>query len=84
MNYPNHISNVIISDPFILADQETHKYYTYATDFLGLPNAQPKTMGNGFYALASEDLLHWSDPILVFEQGDFWGGLDYWAPECHL
>ncbi|MHB8127368.1 MAG: glycoside hydrolase family 43 protein [Mobilitalea sp.] len=84
MNYPNHISNIIISDPFILSDQATHKYYTYAADFLGLPNTQPKTKGNGFYALVSEDLLHWSNPILVFEQGDFWGGLDYWAPECHL
>ena len=37
MNYSNHISKIIISDPFILADQATHKYYTYAADFLVFP-----------------------------------------------
>ena len=83
MNYPNHVRIINISDPYILADPVTGKYYTYSAYFHDLDYVPPKTNGNGFYAISSEDLVHWSNPVLVFEQGDFWGGLDYWAPECH-
>lgn len=83
MNYPNHVRDIVISDPFILADPVSKKYYTYAAYF-NLPDCPPKNNGNAFYALVSEDLIHWSCPVMVFEQGDFWAGLDYWAPECHI
>jgi len=83
MEYPNHVRSINISDPFVLVDQKSGKYYVYAAYF-NLKNTPKKKDGNGFYAIVSEDLIHWSDPIVVFEQGDFWGGLDYWAPECHI
>ena len=33
MEYPFDVKDVLISDPFILADPKTHRYYTYATMF---------------------------------------------------
>ncbi len=82
MEYPFHIRDIHISDPFILADAKTRKYYTYAAVFN--PDRFPDLFVKGrFYALVSEDLIHWSEPVQVFENRDFWADLDYWAPECH-
>ncbi len=84
MEYPFHVKDIRISDPFILADPVTRKYYTYASVFN--PERYPgQRRAQEFHALVSEDLIHWSDPIKVFdrEETDFWGCLDYWAPECH-
>lgn len=83
MEYPFHVRNVNISDPFILADEKSGKYYTYARHF-NLDRFPWQKDGGVFYALESPDLIHWSEPQLVFEKGDFWADLDYWAPECHF
>lgn len=83
MEYPFHVRDIQISDPFILADAATRKYYLYAR-FFKRSGMNPPSEEGTFYALESEDLVHWSEPQLVFEQGDFWAGLDYWAPECHF
>lgn len=82
--YPYHIRDVHISDPFILADPVTRRYYTYVqfVDSLRFP-AVPAGPGH-FYVLESKDLIHWSKPRVCFEQGDFWADKDYWAPECHI
>lgn len=83
MEFPLHIRDIRQSDPFILADEASHMYYTYAARFN--PEQFPGQKKKGaFYALASRDLIHWSEPQLVFEKGDFWADLDYWAPECHI
>ncbi len=83
MEYPFHIRDIRCSDPFILADPVSRRYYVYAAYFS--PERFPSQKAGGvFHALESEDLIHWSEPQLVFEQGDFWADLDYWAPECHL
>lgn len=83
MEYPLHIRDIIVSDPFVLADKASGKYYLYAARFN--PDRFPGQPEKGvFHALVSEDLVHWSAPQRVFEQGDFWADLDYWAPECHL
>ena len=83
MDYPFHVRDIHISDPFILADEATHKYYIYAAVFNR--DRYPELFQKGrVYALVSEDLVHWSDPILVFEKKDFWADEDYWAPECHI
>lgn len=84
MEYPYHIRDVHISDPFILADPATKRYYTYVQfidkeRFPGLVCDEPC-----FYALESEDLINWSEPKVCFRRGDFWAGLDYWAPEVHI
>ncbi len=83
MDYPFHVRDIHISDPFVLADEKTRKYYLYAAFFN--PERFPAQKKRGaFHALVSEDLVHWSEPVQVFDQGDFWADLDYWAPECHV
>ena len=70
MEFPLHIRDIRQSDPFILADEATHMYYTYAARFN--PEQFPWQKRGAFYALASRDLIHWSEPQLVFEKEDFW------------
>lgn len=85
MEYPFHVHDVHISDPFVLADPTTGKYYLYAAHFS--PDRFPNQKRRGaFHALVSEDLIHWSEPIQVFDAAEtgFWADLDYWAPECHI
>ena len=82
--YPYHIRDIHISDPFILADPVSRKYYTYVqfadpARFPQLQSDEPR-----FFALESADLIHWSEPQVCFEKGDFWADLDYWAPEVHI
>ena len=85
MKYTFHVREINISDPFILADPVSRKYYTYAAVFNRDRYPDLKFPGC-FYALESEDLIHWSDPKKVFDsdETDFWAKLDYWAPECHI
>ncbi len=84
MEYPFHIHDVHISDPFILVDPASRLYYTYARQFNPERFPEQKSESGTFHAICSPDLLHWSEPIRVFDQGGFWAGLDYWAPECHI
>ncbi len=83
-NYPYHIRDVHISDPFILADRASGCYYTYVqfADTGRFPELDP---GPGyFYVLESRDLVHWSRPRVCFEKGILEDSGDMWAPECHL
>ena len=82
--YPYHVRDVHISDPCILADPASRLYYTYV-QFADTRRFPDLPAGRGrFFALESPDLIHWSRPQVCFEKGDFWAGLDYWAPECHI
>ena len=84
MEYPVHVHDLCVPDPFILADPVSQKYYLYANVFhCGLTPRERKGTGNTFYAMESEDLIHWSNPLLVFEQNDFWAGDDYTGPEVY-
>ena len=84
MNYPVYIQDANVIDPYILADPVSKKYYLYANVFTcGETPTDRKGTGNTFYAMESEDLVYWSNPILVFEQNDFWASEDYSAPEVH-
>jgi arabinan endo-1,5-alpha-L-arabinosidase len=85
MEYPIHVHDLNVADPAILADAASKKYYLYANQFTcGQTPAERKGTGETFYALVSEDLVHWSNPVLVFEQNQFWGSQDYQSPECWL
>ena len=73
MEYPFHVHDVQISDPCILADPVTGKYYLYAAFFN--PDRFPDQKRRGvFHALVSEDLVHWSEPVQVFDAAEtgFW------------
>lgn len=85
MEYPFHVHDVHISDPYILADPVTGKYYLYAA-FFNLDRFPNQKRRGVFHALVSEDLVNWSEPIQVFDAQatGFWADLDYWAPECHI
>ena len=82
--YPYHIRDIHISDPYILPDERSGRYYTYVqfVDSCRFPDV-PAGAGY-FYVLESPDLIHWSAPQVCFERGAFWADLDYWAPECHI
>ncbi len=70
--YPYHIRDVHISDPFILADPASHRYYTYV-QFADPARFPDVPVGPGyFYVLESPDLIHWSRPQVCFEKGEFW------------
>ncbi len=84
--YPYHISDVHISDPFILADPVSKKYYTYVqfADRARFPELL-EVKEPCFYVLESEDLINWSRPQVAFiKDENFWADKDYWAPECHM
>lgn len=83
-NYPYHIRDVHISDPFILADPQTKKYYTYVQFADSKRFPQVDRSEPCFYVLESPDLIHWSVPEVCFKKGDFWADSDYWAPEMHI
>ena len=84
MEYPVHVHELNVQDPFILADPVSEKYYLYANKFnCGKNSAVRHGTGNTFYAMESTDLITWSNPILIFEQNDFWASEDYSAPEVH-
>ena len=85
MEYPNHAHDIGVSDPCILPDPVTHKYYMTGSYF-SLPN-QPRFRKPGTIScLISEDLIHWSDPVTIFDCNgtDFWGPQGYPATELHL
>ena len=68
-----------IRDPYILPYEG--KYYLYGT---GIPGAEDIDLGRQFWCYISEDLEHWSEPILCFDApGDFWAEKNFWAPEVY-
>ncbi len=81
--YPLDVRDIQISDPFILADEDTGLYYMYSAF---VPGADPEIhRQNVTFAYVSSDLIHWSRAVRVFdgEEIGFWGLHDFWAPECH-
>lgn len=86
MEYPNHAHVIGVSDPHILADPKTNKYYMTSSGFSIIGKSNRASFGRGIiYCLVSEDLIHWSDPISIFDCNgtDFWGPLGYPATEMH-
>ncbi len=84
MEFKVDVKDINVSDPFVLADEKTGLYYLYCQM---IPNwYKGMNRHNGFFAFCSEDLIHWSEPAVVFdgEKSDFWADRDYWAPECHI
>jgi len=84
VEYPNHIHGIVCSDPHILADKATGKYYVTSSGFTinGKSSRQPGKI----VCLVSEDLVHWSDPVTIFDCNgtDYWGQNGYPATEMHL
>ena len=71
--YPYHVRDVHISDPFILADPKSRCYYTYVqfADIERFPDVETDKEHGVFYVLESKDLIHWSKPQICFRQNNF-------------
>ena len=64
MEYPVHAHDIRVSDPHILADKATGKYYMTCSGFGAMLNGQMRM--NAIGVRVSEDLIHWTEPICVF------------------
>lgn len=70
------LDDIVIRDPYVLADAHAGKYYMYASS--------PLPLCKGFCAYISEDLQNWQAPQSVFvADKTFWAQDDFWAPEVH-
>ena len=73
------LSEIWIRDPFVLPVAATQTYYLFGTT-----DADPYKSGVGFDTYRSRDLVEWEGPIPAFRKPeDFWGKLQFWAPEVH-
>ena len=84
MEYPVHAHSILTSDPAILADPVTKKYYMTSSGFT--IDGKPVRGYGKIYALVSEDLIHWSEPQVIFDSTlyeGFWGKTGYPAVEMH-
>jgi beta-xylosidase len=78
-----HLPVMPLHDPFILADQPTHKYYLYTSN-VGRVSGDNRV---GIMAYMSSDLLEWERPKVVFAVPDgTWADArrSPWAPEVHF
>ena len=74
-----HVRDLHTRDVCILPCREEGKYYLYDC----FP--RPGQKGCAVNVRESDDLIWWSESSPVFEPAeDFWGPLDFWAPECHF
>ena len=72
------MKEIHLRDPYILTDGG--KYYMYGTRM----NAKRfSELGFGFDVYESDDLKNWEESIAFAPSADFWGDLDFWAPEVH-
>ncbi len=74
------LNEILIRDPFILADEKSKTYYMYGTTApaIGYPCL-------GFHCWKSSDLQNWNGPYTVFVPSEnFWADRDFWAAEVHI
>ena len=68
MDYPNHVHSIGVSDPHILADKKTGKYYMTSSGFTIYGKDRERGFQRGIETcLVSEDMIHWSDPVTIFD-----------------
>ena len=75
-DYPIHVKDLHIRDPFVLPIVQEKTYYMYASG-----RAEG---GYGCKAYMSKDLVNWSKPVTVFNPpAEYKDCNAYWAPEVH-
>ncbi len=75
-DYPIHVKDLHIRDPFVLPIAQEKTYYMYASG--------KAEGGYGCKAYKSKDLEHWSKPVTVFNPPVEYKDCNaYWAPEVH-
>ena len=76
-----HSDEIQIRDPFVLPVPEEHCYYLYGTTDHAPYREREST---GFDTYVSRDLTLWEGPFPAFRPpAEFWGRIDFWAPEVH-
>ena len=73
-----HVKDLHTRDVCIVPWEKEQKYFLYdCFERLG-------QKGRAVNVRESSDLVWWSESYPVFEPDEnFWGPLDFWAPECH-
>lgn len=73
-----HVTDLHTRDCCIVPDPKEKKYFLFDC----FPT--PGQTGSAINVRESEDLQWWSPAYPVFvPDADYWGPLDFWAPECH-
>lgn len=73
-----HVRDLNERDVCILSSLERGLYFLYGSRPLS------EEAGRAIYVRSSPDLVMWSEAKVVFRaHPDFFGNLDFWAPECH-
>lgn len=83
--YPRTLPDMSCHDPYILADEASQTYYFYTAS--NLRDSEGKRI-SGVMAYQSKDLVHWSEPSVVYEVGynvtnPWYTTSSPWAPEVH-
>ncbi|MBT2758863.1 family 43 glycosylhydrolase [Mesobacillus foraminis] len=74
------LKDIHLRDPFILADDDSKKYYLYGS--IGQNVWEGKAIGFDVYI--SEDLETWEGPLPAFRPSpEFWAERHFWAPEVY-
>lgn len=73
-----HVKDLHTRDVCIVPWEKEQKYFLYDCF------ERPGQKGRAVNVRESSDLVWWSESYPVFEPDEnFWGLLDFWAPECH-
>ena len=73
-----HVKDLHTRDVCIVPWEKEQKYFLYDCF------ERPGQKGRAVNVRESSDLVWWSESYPVFEPDEnFWGPLDFWAPECH-
>nr|BFF23037.1 hypothetical protein GCM10025732_10020 [Glycomyces mayteni] len=80
-DFPLHLPDMPLHDPYVVADAETGLYHLFTSnlDLSGTPGA-------GTMVYRSPNLRDWSDPVPVFltaDEQEPWARHGAWAPEVH-
>ena len=85
--YPRTMPDMNCHDPYILADEASQTYYFY-TAASGMTDGEGNRI-RGVMAYQSKDMIHWSEPTVVYQVGygveNPWYNVNSapWAPEVH-
>ena len=82
--YDLDISDLVMRDPAVFADESTKKYYIQSNSKITKKNPKRGEIesGKALYCYESKDLKKWRLAGKSFEApADFWGKRDFWAPD---
>ncbi len=83
-NYDLDLSDLILRDPYVFADEDSQKYYIHGNALINKNNPQKNEIekGKALYCYESRDLKKWRLVGKSFKAPkNWWGKRDFWAPD---